>query len=114
MSYSRWLTSRWYTFWTSYTPKSNRPNDQVFEICELGPGLQFTYAQLKSDIDDCLEQVKEHYSKAHEGKILTDWNDGGPVYEPTVFGPNIVSKAELEELRAYMLAFMKEIKEKYN
>lgn len=111
MSYSRWLTSRWYTFWSAKGPDSDKKNDQIFEICELGPALSFTYAQLTSDIDKCLEQVKDHYSKERKGKILTDYNDGDPIYKDTVFGPNIVSKDELEELRAYMLAFMEDVKE---
>ena len=110
MSYSRWSTSRWYTFWSAAS-ETNRANYQVFEIFDLGPSLSFTYAQLKSDIDDCILQVKEHYEKEHPGKILSEWKTGTelPVYVDTTYGPNPATKAELQELKGYMMSFIEDV-----
>ena len=54
MSYSRWSTSRWYTFWsamgaaqTEYKwPTQKLKDGQVFEICDM-PSYYITYGELK-------------------------------------------------------------------
>ena len=110
MSYSRWGTSRWYTFWSD-SGKTNRANHQIFHICDLGPSLSFTYAQLKSDIDDCILQVKEHYEQEHTGQILSEWKKGteDPPYADTTYGLNPATKAELQELKGYMMSFIEDV-----
>lgn len=54
MSYSRWGTSHWYTYWCT-SPNENR-HEQLFDICTV---RMFTYKQLIDDIDKCLKTVKE-------------------------------------------------------
>ena len=111
MAYSRWSTSRWYTFWSSNS-KSDKPNDQVFEICDLNQPLLFTYKELTQDINQCLNDVQAYYSKAREVKLLANLDDlKNPVYKDTALDPEPVSKKELTELKSYMENFIKDIEE---
>jgi len=83
MSYSRWLSSIWYTFWCS-TEFPFR-DDQIFEICAI---KSFTYKQLKQDINGCL---KIAYEIANN-----DLKDG-------------CTKKQLKELKGYMKEFIKDV-----
>jgi hypothetical protein len=53
MSYSRWSTSTWYTFW--HACSGHVKDEQYFEICAEHT---FTYRQLKDDIEACLKKVQ--------------------------------------------------------
>lgn len=61
LSYSRWLNSCWYTFWP--VSESNNKDEQIFEICDIDSNLRFTYRELKTNIDFCIETVKIKYEK---------------------------------------------------
>jgi len=64
MSYSRWLNSRWYTFWCS--TNSDAKDDQVFNIdCDI----TFTYAELKKDIKECLKKVREKHGEMERWEL---------------------------------------------
>lgn len=86
MSYSRWGNSRWYTFGCGCKEdnckcpmKCNIKNHQAFSIdC----AWSFSYKELVSDIDDCLDQVLK-------------------ISEAT--------KEEMGELRHYMQSFIYEV-----
>lgn len=80
MSYSRWSNSAWYTFWGS--TKSNKRNEQQFEICTLAV---FTYEELKNDLEKCIDKVKELTAHAPH----TAW--------------------EYDELRGYMKNFIEDV-----
>ena len=92
MSYSRWSNSRWYTFWTANGPKSDKKDDQAFEICDFGGGNIFLYKQLNEDLEKCLDEA------VHTAN-LTDKDE--------------VTDAEREELATYMKSFMEDIEEEY-
>jgi hypothetical protein len=96
MAYSRWLTSRWYTFW-SWTP-SEEPDDQIFQICEFGGGIGFTYKEIKEDIDDCLKRVIEHLKEPKDTKIFNS--------EIIRFVGPLPTDSEVEELKGYMREFL--------
>ena len=83
MAYSRWSDSRWYTYWSS-TSSGPTKLEKSFCICD-DPNVEmhFTYADLRKDVDRCLVLVK--------GK------------HPTA------TKEEIEELKGYMEAFMKDV-----
>ena len=56
MSYSRWLNSAWYTFWSAPNRHTmNVKEKQVFEICSV---KSFTYEEL-NDIYKCIDELKE-------------------------------------------------------
>jgi hypothetical protein len=121
MSYSRWSTSVWYTYWTCFSedckfklPTARLKNNQVFEICDFRKNIFFTYKEIAEDVDACIEQVVEYYSKPFEGKMLKSIDpDGEAAYEDVVHEPVIYSQAELEELRGYMLDFKQDIDEHF-
>lgn len=54
MSYSRWLTSRWYTFW-NVTKKNGEP---CFTICEFEDDFNFSYSELSKSMAECLKEVQ--------------------------------------------------------
>jgi len=85
MSYSRWSNSRWYTFWCCSGSKKRA--DQLFDVdCSV----QFTYADLKNDLEACMAKVRRYEQK----KIKAD-KRGTP--------------EEHEELRGYMRQFMADV-----
>lgn len=64
MAYSRWLTSRWYTFWL--ITDGYHKDEQYFEICDV---KVFSYPELKKDIEECLSIIRSLDSKATEKQI---------------------------------------------
>lgn len=54
MSYSRWITSYWYTFWCSQDPITENRDTAIFDICDV---CSFTSKELRDDIDGCLRKV---------------------------------------------------------
>lgn len=85
MSYSRWAgigSGHWYTYWKvrERSVIENR-NSAVFEICEV---TSFTAKQLRDNMDECLQKVKE-----------------------------IDPKGDVEELRGYALRFLKDVDSRY-
>ena len=69
MSYSRWGTSVWYTFWAatidlSYKwPTNELKRSQVFEICDM-PSFRLTYGELQDKgMYSVLEEIKVFYNK---------------------------------------------------
>lgn len=80
MSYSRWSTSRWYTFWsamgaepTQYRWPTQRSKDnQVFEICDI-PSYFITYSDLKSrSRREILLEIEESFA---EDKRKPTWDE---------------------------------------
>lgn len=109
MSYSRWSNSTWYTFWSATSPKGfNKKPEQIFEICDL-PSYNVTYKQIKDDVDKTISNIKEFYSKEHEGEIFDGIKDGTFIYKPTIWPPKNPSDEELQELKEYMLQFTKDV-----
>jgi hypothetical protein len=53
MSYSRWSTSHWYTYW--HAGSGFDRDDQYFDVCGV---KVFTYGELKEDIKACLAVIK--------------------------------------------------------
>lgn len=82
MSYSRWSTSVWYTFWTTYSGPNK--DDQTFDVCDVAA---FTYEQLRRDLDGCVARAVEIAQN----------------------GGSKIGEAETTELRGYMKTFMKEV-----
>ena len=56
MSYSRWSTSFWYTYWMSLITESDKKDDQMFMIQCIS---NFTYKELIDDIDKCISKVRK-------------------------------------------------------
>lgn len=79
MSYSRWGYSIWYTYWE--VSDSIYKDDQIFSVdCRI----HFSYAELRDDMEKCLEKVE-----SLGGKDVTD--------------------LDLEELKLYMKRFMRDV-----
>lgn len=53
MSYSRWMDSRWYSYW-AYDEDSVGRDGQVFDVCLVG---RFTYKDLKRNRKQCLNLI---------------------------------------------------------
>lgn len=57
MSYSRWSSSHWYTFWCVQPGgQQETRNNARFEICSL---TNFSAKELRDDMDKCLEKVAD-------------------------------------------------------
>ena len=52
MSYSRYPNSVWYTYWSTNSGKTKAT--QIFSICGVA---DFTYEQIKADIDACVDKA---------------------------------------------------------
>lgn len=90
MSYSRWGSSVWYTYWCAHGGASaddDKRDEQLFDICTV---KMFTYKELKDDIDGCIDKVRE----IHDGKKVTP--------------------EEYKELKGYMESFMTDIEKEFN
>jgi len=111
MSYSRWSNSIWYTFWSASSPVDNM-DEQQFEICDFCRSMTFTYKDLKTNINDCLEKVKTYYSQKKQGKILKDFKT--MTYDTFMSEPIYLTDNQLQELKEYMLNFIKDIEEEYH
>jgi hypothetical protein len=84
---------------------------QIFEICDLGRSMSFTYREIKDDIEQCIAKVIWLGKKRIEGKLLKDFHKGeysDVVYEPVEYG-----EGELEELRGYMREFLVDVENEY-
>lgn len=90
MSYSRWIQSVWYTF-PRVLPEGTEDviDNQIFSVCAV---KDFTYKELKTDLEACIQAVYNHCSD--EG----NWNP---------------SEKELNELRGYIRFFMNDTEEEY-
>ncbi len=115
MSYSRWGSpGRWYCFWSARS-KSEKREDQLFEICEIGRGHLFSYAEIKKDINNILDQVEKSYKEPTIASLLKEVPGGATlanaVYEETVIEPDPVSEKELSELKRYLLQFVEDVDE---
>jgi uncharacterized protein (DUF2147 family) len=96
MSYSRWSSSIWYTFWRADEfsnitfPTQKRKLAQVFEICDF-PSYYVTYGELMDKgIIQVLREVKEFYKEKKN---------------PT--------GSELVELSGYIAQFQKDVDEAF-
>lgn len=111
MAYSRFINSTWYTFWSSNDTimRYRLPNRkikfaQTFDICDF-PSYHITYGELvKKGISKVVAEVKEFYSKEHQGQV---WYGGG--YQPTVFKAKNPTEDELVELAGYLREFMTDV-----
>ena len=87
MSYSRWISSKFYTFWAS--EDSKKRTDQVFEICGI---CICTYGMMKEfGLDRCIDLVK------------------GSIPELLIY-----DQADFEELKVCMKKFMKDVEDDVN
>lgn len=95
MSYSRFGESYWYTFWACAPVDSIENRDSaIFEICPL---LSFTAAELRANVDECLERAK-----------LAD------LEKETTYYRGQATEFDLAELRAMMLEFVADVDAKYS
>ena len=117
MSYSRWSTSTWYTFWTAMSPKTiykwptkELKNKQTFEICDYPP-YHITYGELKEKgAIKVLKEVEEYYSKSYPTKLFIDFDaDGNAIYEDTTTVPKNPTKHDLSELAYYLQQFIEDV-----
>lgn len=60
MAFSRWSNSAWYTYWSASSYDDKHKENQVFEICDE-KFFRFTYEQLTTDMDSCLQKVKDYF-----------------------------------------------------
>lgn len=88
MRYSSWSNSYWYTFWANiYSGKEATLDDARFCIHRIGKNILFNVKELHDDMGACLQQVLS--------------------VEPEV------TTIEIEELKGYMLQFLKDVDKKY-
>jgi hypothetical protein len=64
MAYSRWSTSRWYSYYS--TSSGQGINSQALEICSVA---SFTYEELKYKIDSCINRVQKEDPEATKKEI---------------------------------------------
>jgi len=61
MSYSRWSNSTWYTYYAC--SESVERDTQIFQVCDV---KGFYYKELKSDLDGCIQQIKNEVQATPE------------------------------------------------
>jgi len=89
---------------------------QVFEICDIPESLTFSYQDITEDIDLVLAMVKQHYSQPQQATMLS-WGENeanNPIYHVQEISAQPVSDQELEELRGYMLEFVRDVDHHFN
>lgn len=85
MSYSRWLTSSWYTFWSVSGLEDKE--EQVIEIMySIDESWRVSYKDLKKDFEGVINSMPH-------------------------FFPNATGE-EIEELRTYLNEFIKDVEER--
>ncbi len=115
MSYSRWSESRWYTFWTTFS--GEKKEDQYLEIMiDSARSANFSYKQLKENMDSCIQQVKETCEKEAKWRGIKEVieDESIPfmerfVYEDLIEPPSPATLDELEELKMYMKDFIADV-----
>lgn len=121
MSYSRWGTSVWYTYWTSYSEETNfklptkrLKNNQVFEICDLNP-YYVRYEELtRLGVDKIVQLVKEHYLKDYETNMFDGFDeDKEPIYTKRVIEGKEYTEEQLNELKGYLNQFIEDVDEHF-
>jgi hypothetical protein len=115
MSYSRFGTSIWYTFWTSKSPDGFfSKGEQLFEICD-SHSYYVSYKEVVEDIDRVLSDVKLFYSEDRPGKIFdhVDSETNALTYIDWVYPAKNPTDEEMEELKGYMLTFVQDVDEHY-
>ena len=65
MSYSRFTNSRWYTYW--FAGDGRTRDTQLFDICTV---KMFTYQELNTDIEKCLQEIRTLDPRATDLEIL--------------------------------------------
>ena len=108
MSYSRWSTSVWYTFWAATTdlrykwPTNKLKRSQVFQICDM-PSFHLTYGELQDKgMYSVLEEIKAFYNKDHSGDMFVGFVDGVATYEPMNYVAKEPNAKEMLELIEYI------------
>jgi hypothetical protein len=117
MSYSRWSNSVWYTYWAAVSPADNQDiNKQIFEICDLARSQRFTYKEINEDLTACLNTVKNLWASSVTGsltKLDTLFSNGPTEYEEVVYNPAPLTQETVDELKGYMLEFIKDVQEEW-
>lgn len=95
MSYSRWGDSVWYTYWSTHRKGGNSGDETrdnaTFEVCTVG---SFTAAELREDIEQCVNRAMEAHNKQCADHFRAD-------------------EADRNELREYMREFLADVEERY-
>jgi hypothetical protein len=120
MSYSRWSYSTWYTYWSASSsathfrwPTEKIKRGQHFEICDM-PSYTLKYGDLKDKgINRVILEIREFYSKEHDGMIFDGWEEGVPKYKETVYSAKNPSEEEMLELYGYINAWQKDVDENF-
>ena len=116
MSYSRWSTSTWYTYWSASStscefklPTKKLRYSQTFEICGI-PNYQVTYGDLMvKDIGTILDQVKTYFLQPIKKDMLVDIVDGEWIYEEKEIPGVTYTEQEKMELMGYLNEFTKDV-----
>ncbi len=90
MSYSRWGASRWYTFWACQDGATEDRDTAIFECC---PVPTFTAAELRANIEKCLDAACDEEERKDSVPDISD--------------------DDREELRGYMSEFLAEVDQAY-
>ncbi len=98
MSYSRWSNGYWYCFYSSNSGDTR--DTQLFEICDIGHPMVFSYKELTDDIDGCLEKVREEFNT----EKTIEFGDGSFDIEAIK-----IEQTYLDELKIYFNRFIQDV-----
>jgi hypothetical protein len=112
MSYSRFGSSVWYTFWSEYVsmhfklPTKKLKDQQVFEICDF-PSYYISYGDIKTKgVSSIIKEVKEFYDREHISN--SSW------FDKTILSAKNPTIKELQELETYLYQFINDIDAHFN
>lgn len=54
MAYSRWLGSRWYTYWAGQNDATENHDTALFTVCDV---VSWTAKQLRDDLELCISEA---------------------------------------------------------
>jgi len=87
MSYSRWSTSYWYTYWKIQDKNTENYDTAIFCICSFDGDLLFTAKELRKNISGCINTI-----------LMQD---------------KLASHKEIQELITYINEFLKDVDKEY-
>ena len=111
MSYSRWGSSFWYTYWSA--SGGTNKEEKIFEICDVSRNMRFSYREIKKDMQSCLDKVRSEFAKEKEVEYLVDVFDPSKGSETVRFKSLVLEESLLEELGEYMKKFVTDVEKTY-
>lgn len=104
-------TTNFYLVWKLDDSELNK-NIQTIDIGNVGIPISFTYAEIKTDIDNCVQQTEEYYNQERTETFKIP--QGGPFGRKITYPDSIIpaiqlSKEQKLKIKACLSQFIEEL-----